>query len=384
MQGGIEDNEIVDELVGVDGTVTVEDEVTSKPQDKYNHDGTQELTHWVCSTLAYGHPTGNVAILVRYAFETIDHLVLGNESLDDAQPTQCLLNLTDAVGEFGLHGQGLRLQFLTDSPNAECHQGHYKQSEEGKLPTDYDECSHVNEDEDGILDDHIQRGGDGRIYLVDVSCDTCHDVALALFAKEGEGQTNNLAINVVAYITHNAGSEWSQHGRTPKIGGSLQEGEEGKDESQKQQRSGRSVGLDELLAVVIAVVLGYLQQVTHACRIPRDEVVVLIVDLEENLENGQDDGKRKHVEQCRQYVHPQCSGNVTLVTSKVLTHQAKEQTCPMSLPLSGGNRRVSCLCSVSHFIFSQNPLVSHPIDWFPISAQARAAGCREAISQLFG
>ena len=75
-----------------------------------------------------------------------------------------------------------------------------------------------------------------------------------------------------------------------------------------------------MLAVVIAVVLCHLQQTVGIGIAPGNEVVVLIVDLEEDLQDGQEDGKGKDIEQCRQYVHAQRPGNVPFVAGKIFAH----------------------------------------------------------------
>ena len=204
LQRGIEDDEVVDELVGIYRAVAVEDEPTAEPQHEDYHHRTEELADGVCGTLADGHTTGYVAVFVGHTFEAVNHLVLSNKCLDDTQPAQCLLYLAHAVGELGLHGERTRFQFFPDSPDTESHQGHHEQGEERQLPADDDKCSDIYCDEYGVLHYHVERGCDAGIDLVHVGCDARHDVALSFLAEEGERQAHNLAVDVVADVADDA------------------------------------------------------------------------------------------------------------------------------------------------------------------------------------
>ena len=105
LERGVQDNQIIDEQIGVYCAVSGKNEPSSEPQDNDNHACAQELADWMGSALAYGHSVGNVAVLVVDLNETGKHLLFGNERLDDAQTAQRLFNLAHAVAQFFLHLQ---------------------------------------------------------------------------------------------------------------------------------------------------------------------------------------------------------------------------------------------------------------------------------------
>ena len=97
LQRGVKNHQVINEATRIDRTLAREDEITSKPKHNHNHAGAQELTHRVSRRLTDGHTHGGVAILVIHSLEAVFHLLFSNERLDDAQSTQRLLYLTDAI-----------------------------------------------------------------------------------------------------------------------------------------------------------------------------------------------------------------------------------------------------------------------------------------------
>ena len=223
----IEDNQIVDEHIGIYAAAPREDEPATEPQDDDDHHRTQELADGMGRTLAHGYAVGDVAILVVDLHEALHHLVLGDEGLDDAQAAQRLLNLAHTVRQAALHKQRAGLQLLayrTDSPGQ---QGHHQQGEEGELPAEAYHSAQVNEDEDRVLDHHVQRAADAGIHLVDIGRDAGEDIPLALLGKEAEGQLEYLPVDVLPDVAQDTGAQRHEHSRAAEVGGCLEECEQG-------------------------------------------------------------------------------------------------------------------------------------------------------------
>ena len=87
----VEDDQVEDERRGVDGRLVGEDEGAAEPQDENDDAGAEELTHGMCQGLADGDAAAGVAVLVVDGAEAGEHLVLGDEGLDDAQAAQHLV-----------------------------------------------------------------------------------------------------------------------------------------------------------------------------------------------------------------------------------------------------------------------------------------------------
>ena len=186
LQGGIEDHQIIDKEIGIYSAGTSKDEPSAKPQyDDYHH-GAQEFAHGMGCTLAQGHTSGYVTIVVIDFREALHHLTLGYECLDDTETSQGLLYLADAVTQAGLHQQRTGLEALAYRTYSPCQQRHNEQGEEGQLPTDADECGQINDDEDGVLHNHVERTADAGIHLVDIRGYAGEDVALAFLREESQ------------------------------------------------------------------------------------------------------------------------------------------------------------------------------------------------------
>ena len=180
----IENNKIEDERRSIDSRTVVQNKCTSKPQNNDNEARTQKFTHWMGQSLTRGHAVDCISIVIAALIETLFHLLLGNESLDDAQATQRLLQLGHRVAPLALCLERLPLQFLTYSTHHPTHGRHYKQCEHGQLPTDGNHRGEINDNQNGILDEHIQRTGDGRLHLGHVTTHAGDNVSLTLFRKE--------------------------------------------------------------------------------------------------------------------------------------------------------------------------------------------------------
>ena len=109
------------------------------------------------SRLTNGHFHGGIAELVVHCREAVFHLFFCNEGLDDAESSEGFLYLTDAIAPFRLGIKGVLLEFLADTPDAACQQRHYQQGEKRELPTHGKHRSYIDQNEDGVLDNHVER-----------------------------------------------------------------------------------------------------------------------------------------------------------------------------------------------------------------------------------
>ena len=77
---------------------------TAKPQHDDNHNSAEEFAHRMGCLLAYVHPHYVVTIESAHAVETMIHLLLSAECLDDTQSAEGFLHLAHRVAP-----QSLRL-----------------------------------------------------------------------------------------------------------------------------------------------------------------------------------------------------------------------------------------------------------------------------------
>ena len=135
--------------------VVVQYQHTAEPQHDDNHHRPQELTHGVGHRLTYVHPCDVVAVCRVDLVEAAVHLLLGTESLDDAEAAQCLLHLTHRVAPESLSLHTLGLQLTTYPAHEPTHDGHDDQRKHRQLPRDKQQHGEVADDEDGVLEEHL-------------------------------------------------------------------------------------------------------------------------------------------------------------------------------------------------------------------------------------
>ena len=56
------------------------------------------------------------------------------------------------------------------------------------MPAHEDHSGEVDQDDDGVLEEHFQRVHDGVLHFLYVTCGTGDDVTLAFFGEEGKRQ----------------------------------------------------------------------------------------------------------------------------------------------------------------------------------------------------
>ena len=89
----VEHHQVVDEGGSLHARHAVEDDVTSCPHHDDDDAGAHKLAGGMCGTLTYGHAHHCIAVGVVDMGKAVLHLALGEESLDDTQSAQGLIEL---------------------------------------------------------------------------------------------------------------------------------------------------------------------------------------------------------------------------------------------------------------------------------------------------
>ena len=129
----VKDGHVVDERGAVDASVAQHQHATEPQHDDYHHRA-QKFAHRMCHLLAYVHPHHVVAIGRIYLVETPVHLLLGTESLDDAQAAKRLFHLAHGVAPQRLGLDGACLKPSAHQSHEPAEDGHKDNGEQGELP----------------------------------------------------------------------------------------------------------------------------------------------------------------------------------------------------------------------------------------------------------
>ena len=141
-----------------------ENEITAEPQDDHDDNGTQELRHRVSRTLTDGHRIDIFTKLVVDTHKTLQHLLFGNEGLDDTQTAQRLVELSQNVAPLTLHLGRLTLQLTADRTHNPACQGSYDNDKHGELPADGEHGGEADNDGDRLADKHVDTAGNTVLY----------------------------------------------------------------------------------------------------------------------------------------------------------------------------------------------------------------------------
>ena len=132
----VEDDEVIDERRRVDGAVVAEDERSAVPEDDDDRGGAEELAHGVGQLLTAVDAVRGAAEGLILCLEALLDLPLGVERLDDAQPTEGLLDLTHQRPPLCLPHERLALELLAHLPHRIASYGQEDEDESCQLPTD--------------------------------------------------------------------------------------------------------------------------------------------------------------------------------------------------------------------------------------------------------
>ena len=298
----VENDEVINECRGVDGAVVAEDERSTVPEDDDDRSGAEELTHGVGQLLATVDAVRGAAEGLILCLEALLDLPLGVERLDDAQPTERLLDLTHQRPPLCLPHERLALELLTHLTHRIASHGQEDEDESCQLPTDQEHGREVNQNEDGILEQHVERTHDRGLNLVHVARDARQDVAFALLGEEAERQLGDLAIDLVAHVAHHAGAD-GDHGVESHVHGQhLEERHHDQRYAEQDERCGAALGLNEVVDVPVEVVLQHTGERTPCLPVgdrakrPRGIGVDAVVHLKEDAQDGNDEREGEDVE----------------------------------------------------------------------------------------
>ena len=95
------------------------------------------------------------------------------------------------------------LQFLSHNTHEPAERWYKENGEEGELPADADERNEIEENQDRIFEEHIERRHDAVLYFLHITAHSGDDISLALFAEEAQRKRGNLLVELVADIANN-------------------------------------------------------------------------------------------------------------------------------------------------------------------------------------
>ncbi len=277
--------------------------------------------------LAGVHPVDLPAHPVGHGLKAVGHLLLGVESLDDAEAAQGFLHLGHGVAPEGLRLQGLPLELFADNAHHPDESGDESKHDEHHFRTQEHQEPEIEDDQDRVLDQHLDGSGDGGLHLVHVAAHPGDDVALAFLGEETDGQVQDLVVDAVADVLDDAGADRDHHGGGAEIAGGLERREEDHDRAQQQKGRdgsvlGGKVGYQPIGVVDQDVLEGI------PIRSPGDECVLGRIQPEQDVQQGDDHGKGEDIEDGRQNVQEDRPREIGLVGGGILPHHLDEFTHP--------------------------------------------------------
>ena len=94
------------------------------------------------------------------------------------------------------------LQFLAHYSHKPAERWYKENGEEGELPADADECNEIEENQDRIFEEHVERRHDAVLHFLHITAHAGNDISLALLAEETERETVYLLVNLVADVSY--------------------------------------------------------------------------------------------------------------------------------------------------------------------------------------
>ena len=180
------------------------------------------------------------------------------------------------------------------------------------MPRYEQEGCEVADDEDGVLEHHLQTGHDRVLHLVHVATHTGDDVALALFAEESHGQGGDLPVELVPHITYHTRTDRQDAHGSKIVDTRLQGCGHSQEYTYQQQGGGLSPFSNETVHVVVHIVH---QHRLYVRPIPRHQTGggLCITRLEEDLQDGDQGRKREYIQHSRQDVEHDAEDQVFLI-----------------------------------------------------------------------
>ena len=165
----VKDDQIIDKGRCIDGTVIAQNERTTIPKYDGNGSCSEKFTHGMRHLLTTIDSIGHVAESIVRLFKTFLNLTLCIECLDDTQTAQGLFDLAHQKAPLLLSFERFPFQFLADLSHDIASDGQQDQHEECQLPTDRDHTHQIDQDQDRILEQHVQGAHDGGLDLIHIA-----------------------------------------------------------------------------------------------------------------------------------------------------------------------------------------------------------------------
>ena len=189
--------------------------------------------------------------VVGAAIKAFAHLFLSCESLNNTHAAQSLFELGHCIAPLVLCIERFVFKFAPDLAHYPPHNRQDDERKERQLPTRINQDTEIAEEENGVLDQHIQRTRYRVFDLVYVAAHARHNISFALIREEGERETDNLVVNAAADVANNARAHRNHYADGGEIATRLQQS--GRDEKQadEEERGGGAVDVDQVGRVVI-------------------------------------------------------------------------------------------------------------------------------------
>ena len=278
-----------------------EDECAAIPQHQNDERRSEELADGVGAGLTNGDSVGSVTEFVGGFVKAVCHLVFSGEGFDDAHAAERFFQLRHGLAPFVLCVETLVFEFSADASHHPSHQREDDDGEDGQLPGGVDEHAEVANQQDGVLDEHVQRAGDGVFDFVHVAAHACNDVTFSLVGKEGQGERDDFVIDLCPDVAHDAGAHRNHDSDGSKIASCLEKRRCHEEDANDEERVFRAVGVHQLRSVPIHVVHHDVFD-AHSGGSPRNEFIFVLVDSEEQLQHRNDGDEGKDVQDGRKEV----------------------------------------------------------------------------------
>ena len=152
--------------------------------------------------LAARHLIGKIIEHLILVVESIVHLVLGIERLDNPEAAQCLLYGGHKDTPLRLSLERSALQTLAHTPHDNAGKRQEDKYKESELPRYGDHHAETDDNHNRILEHHVERCHDRILDFRHVAAHSCHHIAFALHSEKAYRQPRYLVIDIVADIAN--------------------------------------------------------------------------------------------------------------------------------------------------------------------------------------
>ena len=263
-------------------------------------------------------PVGHITKHLIAPLKTSLDLLFRIEGLNDTQTAQRLLNLAHQQAPLLLPLERLTFQLLADLPHDITRQWQQDQDKKRQLPADRDHSDQIDNDQDRVLEQHIQRAHDRGLNLVHVARDPSDDIAFPLLGEEAQRQLRDLPVDLVADIPYDTCPDRDHRKESHIHRRDFQESGHDKENAQDNQGERATVVVDHIRNVPEEIIHPNIGQPLQGLPITEIKMPILIdiiglVDLEQDLQNRDDQSEREQVQNRGKHVEHDVPDHVSLV-----------------------------------------------------------------------